>query len=185
MKQSTPWVVLTTAFHPAADLDKVSASATVDSGSIPSQITENGIHSFLALMLSNYKGQCEVIIVCGRRMAAAWFKDKFPCIAFWLKQRGEWCNSFMLHPQQISKIKIKSIIVLTVLRRSVWRVCGGHLRVIAPVQHSFFRRNLTVVAVPWQHCVQFDQPKIWFSILLPIHQLCGLVWSSNVVRENS
>ena len=38
--------------------------------------------------------------------------------------------------------KIKSFIILAVLRRSVKRVDGAHLRVIAPGQHSFLRRNI-------------------------------------------
>ena len=38
--------------------------------------------------------------------------------------------------------KIKSFIILAVLRRSVKRVDGAHLRVIAHGQHSFLRRNI-------------------------------------------
>ena len=38
--------------------------------------------------------------------------------------------------------KIKSFIILVVLRRSVKRVDGAHLRVIAPGQHSFLRRSI-------------------------------------------
>ena len=38
--------------------------------------------------------------------------------------------------------KIKSFFILAVLRRSVKRVDGDHLRVIAPGQYSFFRRNI-------------------------------------------
>ena len=38
--------------------------------------------------------------------------------------------------------KIKSFIILVVLRRSVKRVDGAHLRVIAPGQYSFLRRNI-------------------------------------------
>ena len=50
---------------------------------------------------------------------------------------------FGVHPQ----IKpIKSFVVLAVIRRSLQRVGGAHLRVIAPGQHSSFRRN--VAAVP-------------------------------------
>ena len=38
--------------------------------------------------------------------------------------------------------KIKSFIILVVLRRSVKRVDGAHLHVIAPEQHSFLRRSI-------------------------------------------
>ena len=41
---------------------------------------------------------------------------------------------------------IKSFIILAVIRRSVERVRGAHLRVIAPGQYSFFRRNVAAVA---------------------------------------
>ena len=34
--------------------------------------------------------------------------------------------------------KLNLSLILTLLRRSVQRVCGAHLRVIAPGQHSFF-----------------------------------------------
>ena len=39
--------------------------------------------------------------------------------------------------------KIKSFIILVVLCRSVKRVDGAHLLVIAPGQHSFLRRSIT------------------------------------------
>ena len=38
--------------------------------------------------------------------------------------------------------KIKSFIILAALGRSVKRVGGAHLRVIAPGQHSFLGRNI-------------------------------------------
>ena len=38
--------------------------------------------------------------------------------------------------------KIKSFIILVVLHRSVKRVDGAHLLVIAPGQHSFIRRSI-------------------------------------------
>ena len=43
--------------------------------------------------------------------------------------------------------EIKSFTILAVLRRRVERVCGAHLCVIAPGQHSCsFRRNVAAVA---------------------------------------
>ena len=42
-------------------------------------------------------------------------------------------------------------------RVTSWR---GLLRVIAPGQHSSFRRNVATVASRWQHCVRFDRPEI-------------------------
>ena len=60
---------------------------------------------------------------------------------------------------------MKSFIILTGLRRSVWRVGGAHLLVIAPGQHSSFWRNVAAVANRWQHCVRFDRPEIWTSDL--------------------
>ena len=56
--------------------------------------------------------------------------------------------------------KIKSFIILAVIRQSVQRVGGAHLRVIAPGQHSSFRRNVAAVASHWQHYVRFDRSKI-------------------------
>ena len=47
------------------------------------------------------------------------------------------------------KLRIQSFAVLAVLRRSLLRICGGHLRVIAPRQHSSFRRNVAAVASRW------------------------------------
>ena len=41
----------------------------------------------------------------------------------------------------------------------------AHLRVIAPGQHSFFRRNVSAMASRLQHCVQFDRLEIWTSDL--------------------
>jgi len=41
---------------------------------------------------------------------------------------------------QLKTIQIKPFIILTVLRQSVYRVCGAHLRVIAPRQHSYLCR---------------------------------------------
>ena len=38
-------------------------------------------------------------------------------------------------------------------------LAGAHLRVIAPGQHSVFRRNVIAVESRWQHCVQFDRPE--------------------------
>ena len=61
--------------------------------------------------------------------------------------------------------QIKSFIILAILRRSVKRVCGAHLRVIGPGQHSSFWRNVAAVASRWQHCVRFDRPEIWTSDL--------------------
>ena len=62
--------------------------------------------------------------------------------------------------------QIKSFIILAVLRRSVQRICGAHLRIIAPGQHNFFRKNVAATASCWQrYCIRFDQPKIWTSEL--------------------
>ena len=36
------------------------------------------------------------------------------------------------------------------MRRSVLRVGGAHLRIIAPGQHSSFQRNIAAVAIRWQ-----------------------------------
>ena len=62
--------------------------------------------------------------------------------------------------------QIKSFVILAVVRRSVQRVCGAHLLVIAPGQHSSFPRNVAEVANRWQHCVRFDRPEIWTLDLL-------------------
>ena len=51
-------------------------------------------------------------------------------------------------------IQIKSSFILAGLRRSVLRVCGAHLRVIALGQHRFFRRNVAAVANRWQFGVR-------------------------------
>ena len=51
-----------------------------------------------------------------------------------------------------TNLQTKSFIILAVLRQSVQRVCGAHLRVIVPEQHSFFGRNVAAVASRWQHC---------------------------------
>ena len=64
-----------------------------------------------------------------------------------------------------NQIKILSCIILAGLRQSVYRVGKAHLRIIAPGQHSSFRRNVAEVASRWQHCVRFDRPKIWTSDL--------------------
>ena len=62
--------------------------------------------------------------------------------------------------------KSKSFIILAVLRQSVLRFYGAHLRVIAPGQHRSIWRNVdAAVASRWQHCVQFDPPKIRTSDL--------------------
>ena len=42
-------------------------------------------------------------------------------------------------------------------RVTSWR---GQLRAIASEQDNSFRRNVAAVASRWQHCVQFDRPKI-------------------------
>ena len=55
------------------------------------------------------------------------------------------------------KYQIKSNLSI---RRSVLRVGGAHLRIIAPGLHSSFRRNVAAVASRCQHCVPFDRPKI-------------------------
>ena len=65
--------------------------------------------------------------------------------------------------------QIKSFVILAVVRRSVQRVCGAHLLVIAPKQHSSFRRNVAEVASRWQHCVRFDRPEIW-TLDLPLQR---------------
>ena len=62
---------------------------------------------------------------------------------------------------EVSKLnQIKSFIILAVVRRSVLRVGGAHLRVIALGQHSSIRRNVAAVASHWQHCVRFDRREI-------------------------
>ena len=58
------------------------------------------------------------------------------------------------------QIRIKSFIILAVLRRSVQQVDGAHLPVIAPRQHSFFRRNVTAVPSHWQYCVDLTGPRL-------------------------
>ena len=65
----------------------------------------------------------------------------------------------------IVQIKSNLSFILAVVRRSVKRVCGAHLRVTAPGQHSSFRRNVAAVASCWQHCVRFDRPEIRTSDL--------------------
>ena len=40
---------------------------------------------------------------------------------------------------------------------------GAHLQVIAPRQHSSFRKNIVAVANHWQHSIQFNRPEIWIS----------------------
>ena len=74
------------------------------------------------------------------------------------------CAVFTLDAKT-NKSQIKSFIILAVLRRSVRRFYGAHLRVIAPGQHRSFWRNVAAVASRWQHCAQFDRPEIWTSDL--------------------
>ena len=40
------------------------------------------------------------------------------------------------HFQPFFKSKIESLIIIAVIRRGVYRVCGAHLRVIAPAGHT-------------------------------------------------
>ena len=81
----------------------------------------------------------------------------------WLTDGG----SFRTHAcDSVLEIKqIKSFIMLALLCRSVKRVCGLNPRVIAPGQHSSFRRNVAVVSSRWQRCIRFDRPDIWTSDL--------------------
>ena len=65
-----------------------------------------------------------------------------------------------IQPNFKQKIQIKSFIILAVLGQSVQRVGGAYLCVIAPKQHTFFRKNVAAVASRWQHCVRFDEPRI-------------------------
>ena len=78
-------------------------------------------------------------------------------------------------------IQIKSFMILCVLRRSMQRVCGAHLRVIAPLQHSFFRRNVAMVVTRWQDCVRLDEsylvPSAPETNALSPYQLAGLITS--------
>ena len=46
---------------------------------------------------------------------------------------------------------------ITPKRVTSWR---AYLRVVAPGQHSSFRRKVAAVASRWQHCVRFDWPEI-------------------------
>ena len=57
-------------------------------------------------------------------------------------------------------IIIKSFIKLATLRRSVQRVCGTHLQVMAPRQHSSLGRNIAAVSGRSKHRVRFDRPEI-------------------------
>ena len=69
---------------------------------------------------------------------------------------------------------------------AVLRVCGAHLRVIAPGQHSSCRRNVAAVASRWQHRVQFNWPKIWSSNL-PLQKrmrYCSTNWPVSVSSSN-
>ena len=59
-----------------------------------------------------------------------------------------------VYPRKLLKMKrnqtqIEIFFTLVVLRR-----------VIAPGQHSFYRRNVAAVTSHWQHCVRFDRSKI-------------------------
>ena len=81
-------------------------------------------------------------------------------------------------------IQIKSFIVLAVIRRSVKRVGGAHLRVIAPGQHSFFRKNVAAVASSWQHWCPIGparnlnrRPTALETNALPLDQLAGGIFS--------
>ena len=42
------------------------------------------------------------------------------------------------------------------------QICETHICIIAPGQHSSFRRNVAAVASHWQHCVRFDRPVVVF-----------------------
>ena len=44
--------------------------------------------------------------------------------------------------------------------KSLFRVSGPHLRVMACVQHSSFRSNVAAMASCWQHYVRFVRPEI-------------------------
>ena len=84
---------------------------------------------------------------------------------------------------QMSKInQVKSFIILAVICRSMWRVGGAHLCIVAPGQHSFFWKNVAAAASRWQHCVLFDRPEIWTSDL-PLQRrtrYCLIWFRSNV-----
>ena len=69
------------------------------------------------------------------------------------------------HIQTITQIQIKSFVILAVLRRSVYRVCRPHLRVIVPCQQSSFQRNVAAVASSGQLSVRFNRPEIRTSAL--------------------
>ena len=47
--------------------------------------------------------------------------------------------------------------------------CPGPSRVIAPGQHSFFRRNVAAMTSRWQHRVRFDRFEIW-TLELPLQK---------------
>ena len=55
---------------------------------------------------------------------------------------------------------ILSLIILAVIRQSVYQICGAYLCAIAPRQHTSIQRNVAVVASRWQNCVRFDRPEI-------------------------
>ena len=60
----------------------------------------------------------------------------------------------LLWSQKRIKSQIFYYIHCTMPKRvASWR---GHFRIIAPWQHSFFRRNVVPVASRWQHCVRFE-----------------------------
>ena len=68
--------------------------------------------------------------------------------------------------------QIKSLIILAVIRRSVWWLSGAHIHVIVLRQHSSLRRNVAAMASRWQHCVQFDRSEIWTSDLQLQRRTC-------------
>ena len=84
-------------------------------------------------------------------------------VAVWLEGQKipSLCNS--VYQNQKSNLSLYSLYYAEACNE----LAGLHLRVIAPGQHSFFRRNVAAVASCWQHCVRFDRLKIWTSKLPP------------------
>ena len=52
--------------------------------------------------------------------------------------------------------KFKSFLILAVLRQSVSRVCGAHLRVIAPAGSTVLSEEMLQRWRPVGNCVQFE-----------------------------
>ena len=59
----------------------------------------------------------------------------------------------IIHDCSKDNYQIKSFIILAISRLSALRVCGAHLRVITPGQHSSFWRNVATVARRWSYTV--------------------------------